>query len=141
MEAGGLYIWEILQKFCGSCSFLRVRFNSLPNSYLKKNYIFELGRGITTLLWHHLQGCSGIIFMGELGLKIKMRSLEECHWSDYQVVVFSLWFSVRLITFPCFWNSELNYNILEDVWGVKGTLKCLKIQKRSQRMLFAPSTS
>ena len=83
------------------------------------------------VLWHHLQG--------EIGLKIKMHSLEECHWSENQVV-FSLSCSVRPITFPCFWNSELNYNILEDAWGVKGTLKCLKTRKRSQRMFFALST-
>ena len=96
----------------------------------EKDYYSALASS-SGVLWHHLQG--------EIGLKIKMHSLEECHWSENQVV-FSLSCSVRPITFPCFWNSELNYNILEDVWGVKGTLKCLKIRKRSQRMFFALST-
>ena len=101
---------------------------------------------ITNLSWGEgLLLCSGIIFRGALASS----SVEKLGWKSKctlwrsvtgQVIVFSLWCSVRPITFPCFWNSELNYNILEDVWGVKGTLKCLKLRKRSQRMLFAPST-
>ena len=101
---------------------------------------------ITYLSWGEgLLLCSGIIFRGALASS----SVEKLGWKSKctlwrsvtgQVIVFSLWCSVRPITFPCFWNSELNYNILEDVWGVKGTLKCLKLRKRSQRMLFAPST-
>lgn len=56
---------------------------------------------------------------GKFRLKINENLfLEECHWSENQVIVFS-WCSVRVDKIQCFWKYGLNYIIMVEVWGEK----------------------
>ena len=56
---------------------------------------------------------------GKFRLKIsKNLFLEECHWSENQVIVFS-WCSVRVDKIQCFGKYGLNYIIMVEVWRKK----------------------
>ena len=118
LELRGIYFWESLKNLTGIALFLGsgltayqtatskwiTYFTTTFNSSWRRDYCLAV------------TSSSG----GKFGLKINENLfLEDCHWR-----------SVRVINIQGFWNYELNYTIMGEVWG-ESTPYCLKVRKQS----------
>ena len=116
-EPGGLYFWKTFLSFSGTALFLRSGLTvyqtatSKTITYWAPAFNLSWKKENTTPLWHHLLG-------GNLGWRSpNICSSEEFHGFENGVVVFFLWYSLRVTKIRCFWELEVNYTISGEVWG------------------------
>lgn len=102
MEARGSLFFP---KFLKNCSFLGVRFNSLPNSYLKKKIMFE------NYIWTRFEGkwvllCSDIISREKICLKLRMLNVFYFPIS-YKIQSDTAWCKFLISLYQLRWNKEV----------------------------------